>query len=122
MATNSPDTFDRLLAAMPQIAEAVNRFDSPENQRAALAALVHAIDGDASAPENPEPHPAGMPTPPSSIAVTISGGSVGSPTIDAEAPHFDPAALPSLPEPTATAATKKTPPKAAASKRPSTAH
>jgi hypothetical protein len=37
------DTFDRLLEAMPRIAEAVNAFSSEKNQRAALDALVRAI-------------------------------------------------------------------------------
>lgn len=37
------DTFDRLLDAMPRIAEAVNTFSSEKNQRAALDALVRAI-------------------------------------------------------------------------------
>lgn len=44
-ATNQNDreTFDRLLDAMPRIAEAVNAFSSEKNQRAALDALVRAI-------------------------------------------------------------------------------
>lgn len=37
------DTFDRLLTAMPRIAEVVNAFSSEKNQRAALDALVQAI-------------------------------------------------------------------------------
>ena len=37
------DTFDRLLAAMPRIADAVNAFTSEKNQRAALYALVSAM-------------------------------------------------------------------------------
>lgn len=37
------DTFDRLLDAMPRIAEAVNGFTSEKNQRTALHALVRAI-------------------------------------------------------------------------------
>jgi len=46
MTDTSPDhgdTFDRLLSAMPRIAEAVNAFASEENQRAALEALVRAL-------------------------------------------------------------------------------
>jgi len=44
-ATNPDDrdSFDRLLDAMPRIAEAVNTFSSEKNQRAALDALVRAI-------------------------------------------------------------------------------
>lgn len=117
---------------MPEIAEAVNRFDSPENQRAALAALVAAIG--VSGPivaETAAQHGGvgGAPlTTPSSIAVTISGGSVGSPTIDAvEPPHVDAAQLPTIPPgafPDAShpnAAAKTTAPKASGSKRSSAA-
>lgn len=54
-ATNPDDrdSFDRLLDAMPRIAEAVNTFSSEKNQRAALDALVRAIgltDAGAAAP------------------------------------------------------------------------
>lgn len=38
--------FQELLESMPQIAEAVNRFDSPEVQSAAFAALIGAALGD----------------------------------------------------------------------------
>jgi hypothetical protein len=41
--TQSADHFERLLDAMPRIAEAVNAFTSEDNQRAALAALVGAL-------------------------------------------------------------------------------
>jgi hypothetical protein len=40
---NNPDAFDRLLDAMPRIAEAVNTFSSKKNQLAALDALVRAV-------------------------------------------------------------------------------
>lgn len=46
-ATTSPndrDPFDRLLDEMPRIADAVNAFSSKKNQRAALSALVHALN------------------------------------------------------------------------------
>jgi hypothetical protein len=43
VSPDSGDTFDRLLDAMPRIADAVNAFDSEKNQRAALDALVRAI-------------------------------------------------------------------------------
>lgn len=58
-ATNPDDrdTFDRLLEAMPHIAEAVNAFSSEKNQRAALDALVRAIGiadaGGAAPPASP---------------------------------------------------------------------
>jgi hypothetical protein len=41
--TQTADTFERLLDAMPRIAEAVNAFTSEDNQRSALAALVEAL-------------------------------------------------------------------------------
>lgn len=44
------DTFERLLKAMPDIAEAVNAFSSEENQRAALDALVRAMGVTGTAP------------------------------------------------------------------------
>jgi len=46
MTTTGPekdDMFNRLLEAMPRIAEAANAFSSEENQRAALDALVRAM-------------------------------------------------------------------------------
>jgi hypothetical protein len=46
VATNNMgdrDPFDRLLEAMPRIAEAVNAFSTEKNQRAALNALVDAL-------------------------------------------------------------------------------
>ena len=59
-ATNPDDrdSFDRLLDAMPRIAEAVNTFSSEKNQRAALDALVRAIgltDAGAAAPPRARP-------------------------------------------------------------------
>lgn len=60
------DIFDRLIEAMPRIAEAVNAFSSEKNQRAALDALVRAIGitdaGAASAPPNSVQTPAGTTT------------------------------------------------------------
>lgn len=56
------DIFDRLIEAMPRIAEAVNAFSSEKNQRAALDALVRAIGitdaGAASTPRNSVQTPA----------------------------------------------------------------
>lgn len=50
------DTFDRLLAALPQIAEAVNTFASEEVQRSVFAALVQALRiEDAPRPASPSP-------------------------------------------------------------------
>jgi hypothetical protein len=43
ITAQSADPFERLLDAMPRIAEAVNAFTSEDNQRAALAALVGAL-------------------------------------------------------------------------------
>ncbi|WP_432477196.1 hypothetical protein [Nocardioides sp. GXQ0305] len=60
-----PDTFDRLLDAMPRIAEAVNAFGSEKNQRAALDALIRAIgvpDETGSADEKANPVLRGLPT------------------------------------------------------------
>ncbi|MER7559079.1 hypothetical protein ABTZ46_19200 [Nocardioides sp. NPDC126508] len=60
------DSFDRLLDAMPRIAEAVNTFSSEKNQRAALDALVRAIglaDAGAAAPPASPPISIHLPAP-----------------------------------------------------------
>lgn len=62
--SNHVETFDRLLDAMPRIAEAVNAFSSEKNQRAALNALVRAIGiTDADVAASPESLPNSNPAP-----------------------------------------------------------
>ena len=55
------ESYEGLLAAMPRIADAVNRFQSPEVQRRAFEALIAAFGADRSAPLPHHPEPADVP-------------------------------------------------------------
>jgi hypothetical protein len=75
--------FDRLLDAMPRIAEAVNAFKSEESQRVALDALVRAI----GLPDQP-PAAIGEPVlsvvPPSAASIGVDSGVQDSPRQDGQ--------------------------------------
>lgn len=81
-SNTSPDDrgkFERLLDAMPRIAEAVNAFSSEENQRAALDALVQAIGIPAGSAESADPAASARMSrlAPSSAAETSSASTSG---------------------------------------------
>jgi hypothetical protein len=64
--TPSGATFDRLLAAMPSIAEAVNGFASEENQSTALRALLRTFglpDGERAGEKTRQPELSVVPSP-----------------------------------------------------------
>ncbi len=97
-ATHIPDdqdTFDRLLDAMPRIAEAVNTFSSEKNQRAALDALMRAVGITDVAVPVPST------TPPSSISVP-NAESVDLGENVAEASYRGSDSAPASPEPAKT--------------------
>ena len=95
--------FDRLMEAMPDIAEAVNAFTLEDNQRAALEALLTAAGVRASAPA------------PSAVRTTLAAGPP-LPTTDS-AVKDEQAALPVVPEtPSGAAAAPPVVPEAQAAK------
>ncbi|GLY88616.1 hypothetical protein [Actinoallomurus iriomotensis] len=103
VSTNDEQMFDRLLDAMPRIAEAVNAFSSEDNQRTAFDVLMRTMGVGASSPPAPD-----VPDMPEQIPGDESGSAEPAPVAEvAEVPPADGPAPTSRPGSTAKASARR---------------